>query len=279
MKQRIATAVIGLTIFFAILALYQTIFLNISAAVIIFLALHEMFHVTGVWENKALSAVCLLFGCALPFFNIEQARQWLVYGEAVFALAIFGILLFYHESLHYTKAATAFAATSVISYTTSVLIWLRQASETPLEGIYYTLLAFGLAWLTDTGAYLFGITMGKHKLAPKISPKKTVEGAVGGVVFCVVTVLLLSLFCQWVGRSIWGVQLQIRYLLLVLMTPVGALVSMLGDLSASLIKRQCGVKDYGSLMPGHGGIVDRFDSVFFVLPFVFLFIRLFPIVR
>ena len=79
MKQRIATAVIGLTIFFAILALYQTIFLNISAAVIIFLALHEMFHVTGVWENKALSAVCLLFGCALPFFNIEQARQWLVY--------------------------------------------------------------------------------------------------------------------------------------------------------------------------------------------------------
>ena len=77
MKQRIATAVIGLTIFFAILALYQTIFLNISAAVIIFLALHEMFHVTGVWENKALSAVCLLFGCALPFFNIEQARQFL----------------------------------------------------------------------------------------------------------------------------------------------------------------------------------------------------------
>ena len=179
MKQRIATAVIGLTIFFAILALYQTIFLNISAAVIIFLALHEMFHVTGVWENKALSAVCLLFGCALPFFNIEQARQWLVYGEAVFALAIFGILLFYHESLHYTKAATAFAATSVISYTTSVLIWLRQASETPLEGIYYTLLAFGLAWLTDTGAYLFGITMGKHKLAPENQPQKN-SGRRGG---------------------------------------------------------------------------------------------------
>lgn len=93
-------------------------------------------------------------------------------------LALFGILLFYHESLHYTKVATAFAATSAIAYTTSVLIWLRQMSETALIGIYYTLLAFGLAWLTDTGAYLFGITMGKHKLAPKISPKKTVEGAV-----------------------------------------------------------------------------------------------------
>lgn len=72
MKQRIATAVIGRPIFFAILALYQTIFLNISAAVIIFLALHEMFHVTGVWENKALSAVCLLFGCALPFLTSSR---------------------------------------------------------------------------------------------------------------------------------------------------------------------------------------------------------------
>lgn len=278
MKQRIVTAAVGLTIFFAVLALYHTVFLNISVAVIIFLALYEMFHVTGVWENKVLSAVCLLFGCALPFLNVEQTRSWLVCGEAVFALALFGILLVYHESLHYAKVATAFAATSVIAYTTSVLIWLRQMSETALIGIYYTLLAFGLAWLTDTGAYLFGITMGKHKLAPKISPKKTVEGAVGGVVFCVATVLLLSLVYQWICSSVWGVSLSVDYWRLLLLVPVGALISMLGDLSASLIKRQCGVKDYGSLMPGHGGIMDRFDSVFFVLPFLVLFIRLFPIV-
>ena len=278
MKQRIVTAAVGLTIFFAVLALYHTVFLNISVAVIIFLALYEMFHVTGVWENKVLSTVCLLFGCALPFLNAEQTRSWLVCGEAVFALALFGILLFYHESLHYTKVATAFAATSAIAYTTSVLIWLRQMSETALIGIYYTLLAFGLAWLTDTGAYLFGITMGKHKLAPKISPKKTVEGAVGGVVFCVATVLLLSLVYQWICSRVWGVSLSVDYWRLLLLVPVGALISMLGDLSASLIKRQCGVKDYGSLMPGHGGIMDRFDSVFFVLPFLVLFIRLFPIV-
>ena len=97
MKQRIVTAAVGLTIFFAVLALYHTVFLNISVAVIIFLALYEMFHVTGVWENKVLSTVCLLFGCALPFLNAEQTRSWLVCGEAVFALALFGILLFYHE--------------------------------------------------------------------------------------------------------------------------------------------------------------------------------------
>ena len=90
--------------------------------------------------------------------------------------------------------------------------------------------------------------------------------------------LLLSLVYQWICSSVWGVSLSVDYWRLLLLVPVGALISMLGDLSASLIKRQCGVKDYGSLMPGHGGIMDRFDSVFFVLPFLVLFIRLFPIV-
>lgn len=278
MKQRIITAVVGLAIFFAVLTWYHTVIINISVAAIIFLALYEIFHVIGVWENKLLSATCMLFGCLLPFLSAQQRTQWLPYCGAIFAVALFGILLFYHKTLNYSKVASAFAATFVISYTTSTLIWLREISETAVEGIYYTLLVFGLAWLTDTGAYLFGVTMGKHKMAPEISPKKTVEGAVGGVVFCIATVFLLSCLYQWICTGIWDIHLETNYLLLLFLTPVASLVSMLGDLSASLVKRQCGVKDYGSLMPGHGGIVDRFDSVFFVAPLLFLFIRLFPIV-
>lgn len=278
MKQRVLTAVIGLMIFFFVLAFYSTVFLNVSAAAIILLALYEMFYVTSVWENKPLSVVCFIFGCSSVFFSAPLREQWLGYCQAAFVLAIFCILLIYHETLHYTKAATAFAATSAIGYAVGILIRFREASANMAVGVYYTLLAFGLAWLTDTGAYLSGITLGKHKLAPRISPKKTVEGAVGGVTFCVVTVWLLSLFYQWVCSSIWQINLEISYPLLLLLTPVGSLISMLGDLSASLIKRQCGVKDYGSLMPGHGGIMDRFDSVFFVLPFLYLFVRLFPIV-
>ncbi|MDD3192363.1 MAG: phosphatidate cytidylyltransferase [Oscillospiraceae bacterium] len=278
MKQRIATAAVGLAIFFAVLALYNTILLNISAAAVIFLALYEIFHVTGVWENKTLSVVCMLFGCTLPFLDVAQRGEWLVYYEAFFALALFAVLLLYHETLDYARVATAFAATGIIGYTINIMVLFRETSEQPAIGIYYTLLAFGLAWLTDTGAYLFGITMGKHKLAPKISPKKTVEGAVGGVAFCIACVLLLSVVYNWICGSLWGIHLDIDYGLLLILAPVGSLISMLGDLSASLIKRQCGVKDYGSLMPGHGGIMDRFDSAFFTLSFLFLFIRLFPIV-
>lgn len=277
MKQRIATAVIGLSIFFFVLAFYSTVFLNISVAIVVFLALYEMFHVTGVWENKPLSVLCFVFAVLPVFFSGSFQDEWLGYCEAVFVLAIFCILLFYHETLHYTKAAVAFAATIAIGYAGRILIRFREMGGNPAEGIYYTLLAFGLAWLTDTGAYLFGITLGKHKLAPKISPKKTVEGAVGGVAFCFVTVWLLSWFYQWICSSIWQVGVMVDYTLLFLLTPIGSLLSMLGDLSASLIKRQCGVKDYGSLMPGHGGIMDRFDSVFFVLPFLYLFTCLFPI--
>jgi phosphatidate cytidylyltransferase len=278
MKQRVATAVIGLMIFFFVLAFYSTPFLNVSAAAIVFLALYEMFQVTGVWKNKLLSAVCFIFGCSCVLFGVSLRDRWLGYWTAVFVLAVFCILLFYHETLSYAKAATAFAATAAISYAVGALIQFRETSENTAVGIYYTLLAFGLAWLTDTGAYLFGITLGRHKLAPKISPKKTVEGAVGGVGFCIAAVWLLTLFYQWICGSVWQIQLQINYVLLLFLTPVGSLLSMLGDLSASLIKRQCGVKDYGSLMPGHGGIMDRFDSVFFVLPFLYLFIRLFPVI-
>ncbi len=278
MKQRVATAAIGLLIFFFVLAFYSTVFLNISAAAIVFLALYEMFHVTGVWKNKLLSAVCLVFGCSSVFFGASLRDQWLRYWAAAFVLAVFCILLFCHETLSYAKAATAFAATSAVSYAVGILIRFRETSENAAVGIYYTLLAFGLAWLTDTGAYLFGITLGRHKLAPKISPKKTVEGAVGGVGFCILTVWILSLLYQWICVGIWQIRLEVDYTLLLFLTPVGSLLSMLGDLSASLIKRQCGVKDYGSLMPGHGGIMDRFDSVFFVLPFLYLFVRLFPVI-
>ena len=96
--------------------------------------------------------------------------------------------------------------------------------------------------------------------------------------FCIGTVLLFSAIYCWICAGIWEIPVKVDYRILLLVVPLGSVLSMLGDLSASLIKRQCGVKDYGSLMPGHGGIVDRFDSVFFVLPFLFLFVQLFPIV-
>ena len=276
MKQRVTTALVGLVIFFAVLSLYHTIFLNIAALVVVFLALYEMFRVTGVAKHKPLALCCYLFGCMMPFTTTNHPLPILC-GIAIFAFILFVILLIWHDRIDFSVAAVAFAATAAISTAVASIIWIRQLSSGRTEGIFYTLLAFGFAWITDTGASLFGITLGKHKLAPKLSPKKTVEGAIGGIVTCVLGTLLVAGIYRWVCGIFWKQYLDINYLRLVLIAPIGSVLSMIGDLSASLIKRQRGVKDYGSLMPGHGGIMDRFDSVFFTLPFIFLLMQLFPI--
>ncbi|MBQ1982578.1 MAG: phosphatidate cytidylyltransferase, partial [Clostridia bacterium] len=136
-------------------------------------------------------------------------------------------------------------------------------------GEYIYLLAFVGAWVPDTFAYFTGCLFGKHKLIPDVSPKKTVEGAIGGIVFCTIAFVVFALVYN---RLLLGDPTEInalpvesfRALPIWLMAIVGvlsAVVSMIGDLSMSVIKRHYGVKDYGKILPGHGGFLDRFDSV------------------
>ena len=129
-------------------------------------------------------------------------------------------------------------------------------------GIYYLLLVINFSSICDTGAYFVGVTMGKHKLCEHVSPKKTVEGAVGGVVAS----LIITLVLMWAfGKlsSFYDAALMLG------VTVVMCIVGMLGDLFASIIKRSVGVKDYSNLIPGHGGILDRFDSMLFISPAIF----------
>ncbi|MBQ7784491.1 MAG: phosphatidate cytidylyltransferase, partial [Oscillospiraceae bacterium] len=126
------------------------------------------------------------------------------------------------------------------------------------------------AWIPDAGAYFVGTACGKHKLCPEISPKKTVEGAVGGLVVTAVVFAVYGFAYQQFMKSVHGIDFGVNYPALVLIMPIAAVISMVGDLSASLLKREYGIKDYGKLLPGHGGVVDRFDSVYFVLPYIML---------
>ena len=127
-------------------------------------------------------------------------------------------------------------------------------------GEYLFGMIFVAAWMTDTMAYFTGRLLGKHKLCPEISPKKTVEGSIGGIVFCALSFLLYG----FIVHKISG--LTPNYIMLFLSGVVLSAVSQIGDLAASLIKREHGVKDYGKLMPGHGGVMDRFDSILAVSP-------------
>ena len=124
-------------------------------------------------------------------------------------------------------------------------------------GAYHVWLIFISSWGCDTCAYWVGIMMGKHKMTPELSPKKTKEGAVGGILGAA---LLGAIYGAVTGGTVWAYAL---------ICAVGGMISMIGDLSASAIKRNQGIKDYGDLIPGHGGILDRFDSVIFTAPNIY----------
>ena len=130
-----------------------------------------------------------------------------------------------------------------------------------LDGSIYIWLVFISAFATDTFAYFTGVTIGKHKLYPRISPKKTIEGSLGGILGCLVTVILFSVYFK-----------LDNIVSIALLSIVLSVMSQLGDLTASTIKRTANIKDYGDLIPGHGGILDRFDSILFTTPIVYYYI-------
>ena len=130
----------------------------------------------------------------------------------------------------------------------------------------YIWLIFIIAFGTDIFAYFTGMALGKHKLCPKLSPKKTIEGAVGGMAGALVFSLIFGIIFLEKGHA-----LNAGFIIMIL---IGSVVAQLGDLSASAFKRQMGIKDYGTLIPGHGGILDRFDSVLFVSPYLYMYISL-----
>ena len=142
----------------------------------------------------------------------------------------------------------------------SFLYLLREGFD---EGIYLVWFVFLASWGSDTCAYCVGVLIGKHKMTPKLSPKKSIEGAVGGVVGAA---LLFVLYTYFVINRYTAITLSLP--LAAVLGAVGALVSMVGDLAASAVKRDHGIKDYGKLIPGHGGIMDRFDSVIVAAPIV-----------
>ena len=149
-------------------------------------------------------------------------------------------------------------------YVAFCLSFIYQTRSIAGKGSYLVWLIFLCSWGCDTCAYAVGVLIGKHKMAPVLSPKKSIEGAVGGVIG---SALLTGIYACALRQAL---SVDTRGILLLSMTAaVGALISMVGDLAASAIKRNYEIKDYGRLIPGHGGILDRFDSVIITAPIVF----------
>ncbi len=266
MKTRIITAVVSLALLAVVLCFHSTIVLNIAVAALTALMIFELFR-----ANKLLKSILYIFSTCiavlLPFSVkfVTVSESLYIYLAVIFAyIVVYALDVFIcYEKTEVGVYSTVALYSLLISVAMSCLCVIEASSEK--YGLLILILTFCGAWLDDTGAYFAGTFLGKHKLCPKISPKKTVEGFIGGILTDVVLFLVFGLV---VDLSISDA--DVNYVLMALLGAGCALLGVTGDLFASVIKRHCDVKDYGNIFPGHGGALDRFDSVVFVAPFMAL---------
>lgn len=224
--------------------------------------------VNGLELTGFLMTVVYYAGLYIGLLRMNEDGIALVYRVFVTAVVV-AVLIFmfvYVFSFPRFQAGQVMAAFFELIYAPFLLSFLYIIREGWEQGALLTVLVFLCSWGSDTCAYVVGVLFGKHKMAPKLSPKKSIEGGIGGVVGAA---LLFGLYTYYVINPVSVEQLQIGLFPAMCLGAVGALVSMVGDLAASAIKRDHNIKDYGKLIPGHGGIMDRFDSVIIAAPFIF----------
>lgn len=270
MKARVLFGVFGFA--FVLLALYvfPPIVLELVVAALCVFATYEVLGSTKLVRNhlELLLAMAVSLGLAVGHFSILPLRlESVMQGLGLVLVLLFGsfaIELKYHDVMKASQVSWAFFGGLAVPYLLLSLLRIFQMNYH--HGPFIVLLPLLEAWGADTCALFAGMFFGRHKLAPVVSPKKTVEGAVGGVIGGAVLVLIAALIMNStlkLGLPLWAA---------VVLGAVGAVLGEIGDLSFSIIKRQTGIKDYGHIFPGHGGVLDRFDSVIFVAPFAeFLF--------
>ena len=263
-----------------LLALYvfPSIVLEIAVAALCLFATYEVLGPTRLVHNRLELLLCLLvsLGLAVGHFTVLPVSMSAVVQGLIFVLLVgsFAIELKFHDSMNVSQVSWGFFGALVVPYLMLSLLRIFQMDFQPVGntdfqvGQFIVLLPLLAAWGADTCALFAGMLFGKHKLAPVVSPKKTVEGAVGGVVGGAVLVLLAVL----VMNALMGLDMPVWAALV--LGGAGAVLGEIGDLSFSIIKRQTGIKDYGHIFPGHGGVLDRFDSVLFVAPFAEILCRI-----
>lgn len=267
LKERLISAVIGVVLFFLVI-FSNSLIITAAVLLIVEIALWEMYHAVGLGDKYVL----MIFGAFVPvvfLFDIPGLDQKLVYLViCLYLMVLFAVLVVRHKYYRFEDLAKFFTITLMVSLFFAHIVWIRRE---PVFGLWNTIAVFVGSWLTDTCAYFAGRALGRHKLAPVISPKKTVEGSIGGILGAAVFMLVYGYI---VGQF---TAVSPDYLNLAILGLACGAVSQLGDLSMSAIKREYNIKDYGNIMPGHGGVMDRFDSVLFVAPLVFHFLRVLPI--
>ncbi len=264
MKQRLVTSIIGIIIFVPILFFSNAQIFRICFALISAISAFEALQCAGLVKKYILSLPLVAFALAMPLLSgaDSQVRQYVF----VFVM-LYSLLTLVLSNGKISAGEAGFAFTTVafcsVGYTCTAI--LRS------EHILAVVLVYLGAWGADTFAYLAGRAFGKTPLIPKISPKKTVEGALGGTI---AVMLIYIVFGLCVDKL---TSFEVNYILIAVLGLLAALAGQLGDLIMSAIKRSYGVKDFGRIFPGHGGMLDRFDSTLTTAPLLCMALGLFEI--
>ena len=266
MKQRIITAVVAFFVLLPVLIFSDTVVFPLGLAVCAVLSVWEMFACVGLKNAWIFTVPMYLIGAAFPFlirYLPDLAAPVAIAAAVIWTLYAFTVLIFAHGKYPVESVFVASFSLLYIFIGFNAILFIHDLEP---GGRYLYYICFLGAWITDIFAYFCGRAFGKHKLIPAVSPKKTVEGSIGGTLFCVLATVVFGAVVEALVPEITAnlAVFAIAGLLI-------AVVAQIGDLSMSVIKRNYGVKDYGFIFPGHGGVLDRFDSVIAVSALLMVF--------
>ncbi len=268
MKTRVIAAAVLLPLLLVVLIALPPVVAGILLAFACAVAAYELLWGAKLVKHPRLIVYTMLAAVATGLWCYFRCPYgWGLAGSLVFCGLLLGEMLLAKTKLRFEKVLICIAGGMLIPYLLGAIIRIRNMEL----GAVYVLLPFLISFISDSGAYFVGIFFGKHKLAPSISPKKTVEGLFGGVAAAIFGMMIFGLVLSL------GFGQKVNYVIAIVYGVLGSLASVLGDLTFSVIKRQAGIKDYGNLIPGHGGILDRFDSMTIVAPLTEALLIILPI--
>lgn len=265
MKTRIISGVVA-AIFVAVILFVNSFYSLVGIVALSLLAAVATFEIlsnTGCVKNRG-AVICAMVYSAVMLFIYSGIFITHTTLTVIYVFVMVGFIVFDHKNFGDRQITMVLSMPTLISFAFCCLESLINNYDG--AGLLYFFLVFNFACISDIFAYFVGSAVGKHKLAPEISPKKTIEGAVGGLLGSILgTAVICLIFAAALNK-------EINILALLIATPFFSAIGMLGDLFASAIKRSFGIKDYGNIMPGHGGVLDRLDSVLLVSPALALFL-------
>ena len=265
MLKRILTSVVGVAILLPVLIFSDTYVFPIAVTIVSLIALYEMFSCIGLKNKNWATLPAYLIGGILPILvkvmhGSGHLGNIMLVLIVAYIIYLFSIIIFRNTHYSINEMTLAFMTSVYIIAGFLSIVFLRE-----LYGNIYLLVFIG-AWITDIFAYFSGRFFGKHKLCEAVSPKKTIEGSIGGIIFCSLSFAVFAIITKGFNQHIS------YYLIYSALGIIVSAISQIGDLSMSLIKRQYKIKDFGKIFPGHGGILDRFDSIIAVALALFIIV-------